>query len=141
MCENEKKDAETIVKKIKRLLYNYDLAIVEAKGQLGLRQAAYDMYKNDNRKFAVRKFLSAKIDIDRLNIYIEKIQVAKNDLYDGLNLELDKYNPRYRQVFTMYFLDEKSYTEIAYETKYSRDAIKKIIQKLKKELLEIYTCE
>ena len=134
----ETRKATNIISRIKRLLYNYDMALVEAKGQLDMREASMKRYKNDKRKSYVRKYLAAKIDCDRLNIYISEINQAKNDLYDNLNLVLDTYNEKYKNVFILYFIEGKSYEDIATITSYSREAIRTIIRRQKNDILDIF---
>ena len=137
MNEDEKK-ATNIIHKIKKLMYNYDLALVEAKGQYDLRNASLKRYKGDSRKNMVRKYLSAKIDCERINIYIREIELAKKELYENLCLVLDKYNERYKKVFIYYFIEDKNYDEIAELTSYSREAIRNIIRKQKNDILNIF---
>jgi DNA-directed RNA polymerase specialized sigma24 family protein len=139
--QEDVKKATDMIQKIKRLLYNYDLAIVEAKGQYELRQAAMRRYSQDKRKFAVRKKLAAKIDCDRIDTYINEINSKKQEVYDNLMLVLDRYNKRYTKVFMMYFIEEKTYEEIATVTSYSRDAIRTIVRRLKNDILDIFLVE
>lgn len=141
IVQEDVKKATDMIQKIKRLLYNYDLAIVEAKGQYELRQAAMRRYSQDKRKFAVRKKLAAKIDCDRIDTYINEINSKKQEVYDNLMLVLDRYNKRYTKVFMMYFIEEKTYEEIATVTSYSRDAIRTIVRRLKNDILDIFLVE
>lgn len=132
------RQATTIVERIKKLLFNYDLAIVYAKGEIQLRRAAMDLYSNDTRKNSQKKFVVAKIDKERFEDYVADLENAKKEILDNLEIILSKYTERYRQVFIMYFLENKTYDEICAKTNYAPDGLKYAIDKLKKDLIQMY---
>lgn len=136
--KNDTRQATTIVDRIKKLLYNYDLSIEYAKGQIKLRQATINLYSNDTRKYSQRKFLIAKIDKDRYENYIAELEDAKRSILDNLDILLSKYTERYKQVFIMYFLQNKTYDEICDATNYAPDGLKDIIARLKGDLIQLY---
>ena len=96
------------------------------------------LYKGDTKKISKRKFVLSKVEKERYEIFLEEIAVAKKEILENLNLILDKYQPRYRQVFVAYFLEDKQYWEIEALTNYSYDAIKAIIRRLKNDLIDLY---
>ena len=135
---DEIKQATTIVDRIKKLLYNFDLAIVYAKGEIRLREANINLYANDTRRYAQRRFVVAKVDKERFENYITELENAKREITDNLEIILSKYTERYKRVFIMYFIENKSYDEIASETHYAIDGLKDIVAKLKKDLIQMY---
>jgi len=135
---DETKQAKNVIAKIKQLLYNYDLAIVYANGEIKLRQATMKLYSQDKRKNSQRKFIVAKIDKERFEDYIEDLENAKREIMDNLDIILSKYTPKYKQVFIMFFIENRSYDEIANETHYSFDGVCDIIAKLKKDVINMY---
>lgn len=134
----EIKEATTIVDRIKKLLYNFDLAITYAKGEIKLREANINLYANDGRRYSQRRFINAKVDKERFEIYIKELENAKREILDNLEIILSKYTERYKRVFIMYFIENKSYDEICSETNYAPDGLKDIIVKLKKDLIQMY---
>ena len=125
----DSKQAKTVVERLKKLLYNYDLEIVYANGQVKLRQATMNLYENDSRKSSKKKFVVAKIDKERYENYIDELNNAKREITDNLEIILSKYTPRYKQIFIMYFFENKTYDEICDATAYSFDGLKTIITK------------
>ena len=134
----ERAKTNTIVKRIKKMLFNYDLAVAYVQGEIKIREANMRLYKGDTKKTSKRKFVISKVEKERYEIFLEEIAVAKKEILENLNLILDKYQPRYRQVFIAYFLEDKQYCEIEALTNYSYDAIKAIIRRLKNDLIDLY---
>ena len=134
----ERAKTNTIVKRIKKMLFNYDLAVAYVKGEIKIREANMRLYKGDTKKISKRKFVLSKVEKERYEIFLEEIAVAKKEILENLNLILDKYQPRYRQVFIAYFLEDKQYCEIEALTNYSYDAVKAIIRRLKNDLIDLY---
>ena len=134
----ERAKTNTIVKRIKKMLFNYDLAVAYVQGEIKIREANMRLYKGDTKKISKRKFVLSKVEKERYEIFLEEIAVAKKEILENLNLILDKYQPRYRQVFVAYFLEDKQYCEIEALTNYSYDAIKAIIRRLKNDLIDLY---
>lgn len=134
----ERAKTNTIVKRIKKMLFNYDLAVAYVKGEIKIREANMRLYKGDTKKISKRKFVLSKVEKERYEIFLEEIAVAKKEILENLNLILDKYQPRYRQVFVAYFLEDKQYCEIEALTNYSYDAVKAIIRRLKNDLIDLY---
>lgn len=140
MEENEvnTKQAKGIVDKIKRLLYNCDLTLAYARGEIQIREAQLSLYEGDMRKSSQRKFVQAKVEKERYEIFVADIEHTKDEITENLSLILDKYQPKYKQIFMLFFLEGKSYQEIAEATNYSFEAIKVIIRRLKNDLITLY---
>lgn len=132
------KQAQNIASKLKRLLFNLDLTREYAKSEIEIRRATMKLYKGETAKWKQRKFLEAKVDEERFKVYLEDIEKARSDLLENIELILSKHTERYRKIFIMFFLEDKSISEIADESHYSIDTVKKIIQKLKRDLLTFY---
>lgn len=138
MCNDTTKQAATIVKKIKKLLYNYDLTLVYATGEISLREANMTLYEGDKKRDSQRRFVLAKVEKERYQLFVDEVQKAKKEILNNLDLVLSKYTPRYKAVFIAYFIEEKNYDDICGATHYSRDAVAHIIQKLKADLIDTY---
>lgn len=138
MSENVKSEAKTIIEKIKRILFNCDLTIAYAKGEINLRNSIMSLYEGDMRKKSQQKFIRAKIEKERFELFVDEVEHTKTEIKENLNLIFDKYQPKYRQVFLLFFLEDKSYQEIAEQTNYSFEMIKLVIRRLKNDLITLY---
>lgn len=136
--EKNTKVAKNIVEKIKRMLYNCDLALVYAKGEIEIRNAELKLYEGDNRKQSRFKYIKAKTEKEQYEVFVDDINHTKNEITENLSLILDKYQLKYRQIFLLFFIESKSYQEIADITHYSFEAVKVIIKKLKNDLITLY---
>lgn len=132
---------KNVVDKIRRLLLNYDLTVAYALGEIEIRKDIMDLYRGDDRKPSQRKFVQAKIDLERFEIYIEAVVAAKKELESNLMYVLNRYTERYRAVFWLHCIENKTYEEIAEKTGYSKDAIKKIIHKVKEDVIGAFADE
>ena len=130
--------AKNVVERIKVLLMNYDLEITYARGQVRSLEITMKLYQGDKRKDRKAKFLNAKVDKERFEDYIDELLDAKREIMDNISIILSNYTPRYKDVFILYFFENKTYDEICDKTNYSRDAIKTIIAKLKSMVIQLY---
>jgi len=138
MCRDENKQAKTIADKIKKMLMNLEMTILYAESEIKVRRATMKLYEGETTKWKQKKFLDAKIEEERFEVYKEDIEHLRDELVENIDILLSKHTPRYKQIFKMYFFEEKTYQEIADQTNYSLVAINKIISKLKNDLLTFY---
>ena len=134
----ETREAKNIVLRIKDMLFNIDATIVWANGEIKIRQNLMNCYKGSTRKSYQRKFLNAKIDKERFDVLIAELENTKNEILDNLEIILDKYHPRYKQVFMLYFFKDNTLQEIADATNYSIGSVKRMIVRIKDELLDMF---
>ena len=125
----------TVVDKIRRLLLNYDLTVAYALGEIKIRQEIMSLYRGDTRKPSQKKFIQAKIDLERYEVYVEEIIKAKKELVDNLNYVLKRYNDRYQKIFWLACIEKKPYAEISDVTGYNYETIKKIVHKVKEDII------
>ena len=125
----------TVVDKIRRLLLNYDLTVAYALGEIEIRKDIMELYKGDDRKPSQKKFIQAKIDMERFEIYAEEVLKAKKELVDNLNSVLKRYTERYQKIFWMACIEKKPYAEISDKTGYNYETIKKIVHKVKGDVI------
>ena len=136
--DKDSQEAKTVVERIKKLLLNYDLAIAYGKGEIDFRTAEMNKYEGVNG-YGYKKFIVAKVEKARFEIYVAEMESAKKELLDNLEIITDKYIGKYKQVFYSYFIEGKTYQEIAEITNYSFEAIKVIIRRLKGELINMFS--
>lgn len=131
----------TVVDKIRRLLLNYDLTVAYALGEIEVRKSIMDLYRGDTRKPSQRKFIQAKVDKERFEIYVEEVAKAKKELKDNVLYVLNRYNPKYKDIFWMACIEQKTYEEISQITGYSYDAVYKIVHKVKNDIISKFTVD
>lgn len=135
MGKDEIKRGQLIADNIRKILLNVDLRIVYAQGEIETAQADYELYSRlDNQ----RKALTAKARIECYKVYIENILKVKNEVSFGLNEVLDRYTPKQKRIWIMYFIEKASIQEIATEANYVTRNVDKIIQQFKSDLNYYY---
>lgn len=132
---------KNVVDKIRRLFFNYDLTVTYALGEIEIRKNIMNLYRGDTRKPSQRKFVQAKIDAERFEIYIDEIVKAKKELEKNLLFVLNRYNERYKTVFWLHCIEDKTYDEICDKTGYSREAVKKILHRVKQDVISYFDDE
>jgi DNA-directed RNA polymerase specialized sigma24 family protein len=133
--------SKNVVEKIRRLLLYYDLTIAYALGEIEVRKNIMNLYRGDDRKPSQRKFVQAKIDAERFEIYAEEVLKAKKELEKNLLFVLNRYTEHYKQVFWLHCIEGKTYDEISSKTGYSYEAVKKIVHKVKDDIISYFDDE
>lgn len=130
--------AKTIVAKIKKLLLNYDLATEYAKAEIKLREDIMNTCSGTYKESDKRNYVNAKIERERFLVFLEEINKNRIHLIKRINDVLNRYHPRYKQIFYDVFFQEKTYYEVAQSSGYSLVAVKKIVRLLKEELIDTF---
>lgn len=138
MCNDLTKQAKNVIDKIKKLLFNLEMTIVYANGEIQLRKSTMKLYDGETSKWKRKKFIEAKVDEERFQVFKEDVENTICEIKENLDIILSKYSPRYKNVFVLYFFEEKTQQEIADLTNYSKDSVAKIIQKFRNDLLTFY---
>ena len=144
MCENEPKTTkkgQLIAESIRKTLLNVDLRIVDAESKHKLAYEDFKLLSKLGGSANIKKALRSKSESEVYRIYIENISKIKGELTYALDRVLSRYTPKYKRIWTMYFLEKASLQEIATETNYTRIAIDKIIYKLKCDLVDAFGVE
>lgn len=127
-----------IVAKLKSACLKIDLLIVYAKAMKDNAISRMQLYYGQTSKRKKKRFLVAKIDLERYNVYLEELIRQKSELLKNIELVFDKHNKRFKKIFVMYYIDNKSVVEIANELGYSNEAVSKIICEIDNELARAY---
>lgn len=137
MQEQGKKEKKPInaAEKIRRILFNFDLELTASLGELSLAKARVQRYADKKNRKELEIYTSACIDEAKLNVYIDQLTKGKNETYESLEKILETYNPKYKKIWLMYFIGQQTYEEISSKTYYSYNNVKKIIKKLRKDLI------
>lgn len=133
----ETKKGLGVINQIKKLLYNFDLALAYANGEIEFRKANMNLYQHSKKRFEKSLFVSNKVDKEKFELYASELEKEKQQIMIVINSVLDRYNPRYKKIFIMRFFEEKPIKEIADDVGYTQRQIFAIIEKLKKDFIDI----
>lgn len=123
---------------LRKTLFRIDLAITYAEGE---RKLAHERYKLDSKigtKKAKKAAERAKMRERCYGVYLKNVEGIKNDVMGGIEYVLSRYAPKYRGVWVMYFLEQRSIDEICGKLDYSRRSVDRIVKTLKDDLCETY---
>lgn len=134
---SDQQQGENAITQFKKLLYNFDVMIEYAKGEIAMHDCNMKLYANSRKKKEKAKFVSHKIDKQKFEIYLEELINAKKEIIANLNSVIDKYNPIYKKIFYMKYFEEKTNEEIADNFGYSLSGIKKICKKMREDFIDI----
>lgn len=118
---------------------NSDLCVTYTEALIQQIDAEMKLYEGKQDKYSKRKFVELKIDKEKNIQYLEDTIANKQKLVANVEKVIDKYNSRYKKVFVYFFIENKSYREIADAVGYSEDRIKQILQILRRQLVLNYS--
>ena len=118
---------------------NSDLCVTYTESLIQQIDAEMKLYEGKQDKYSKRKFVELKIDKEKNIQYLEDTIANKQKLVANVEKVIDKYNSRYKKVFVYFFIENKSYREIADAVGYSEDRIKQILQILRRQLVLNYS--
>ncbi len=139
MCDNVTEKAKDITSRIRSFLMNSDLCVTYTEALIQQIDAEMKLYEGKQDKYSKRKFVELKIDKEKNIQYLEDTIANKQKLVANVEKVIDKYNSRYKKVFVYFFIENKSYREIADAVGYSEDRIKQILQILRRQLVLYYS--
>lgn len=118
---------------------NSDLCVTYTEALIQQIDAEMKLYEGKQDKYSKRKLVELKIDKEKNIQYLEDTIANKQKLVANVEKVIDKYNSRYKKVFVYFFIENKSYREIADAVGYSEDRIKQILQILRRQLVLNYS--
>lgn len=132
---------QKIADNIRKILLNCDLRLVYADGELKLANEDFKLHSKVGGKAHTRKALLAKARGESYKVYIKNVNKIKGEITVGLDTVLDRYTPKYKKIWIMYFIEQSSIDDICSAVNYSRGNINVIIKKLKMDLCHFYKGE
>lgn len=115
---------------LKKLLYNLDLKISEAKAQIEVAEAELRICSNHKTK----QFAKAKFARECYLAYLRQLEQIKVDTEKDLLDIVSKYEKPYQEIWKLWFLENKTIKQIALEMHYSYSQVKRIVIKQKDDL-------
>ena len=137
MAKKERKNVKTAADSVRKVLFNFDLELVAANGELDLTRAKIQRYADKKNRREIERYTSARIDEEKLKAFVRQLIDGKNRTWSSMENILNTYSPKYKTIWLMYFISQYSYEEIAERTGYSIDGINFIIKKLKTDLIDL----
>ena len=137
----EAKKSQHIGDHIRKLLLDIDLRIVHAEGESKVAQREFECHSKINTVRNQKIALEAKMRKECYANYVESLQKAKTSINNDLDRVLSTYNNRYKRIWVAYFIEKKTYDEIAVEVNYTRENVKKVVFRLKEDLVKNYALE
>lgn len=134
---NENKSCSNAAERVRKVLFNFDLELEASIGELKFHQARIIRFKHAKQGRGLENLMYSRIEEEKLLVYIDHLTQGKNETYQALESVLNTYNPTYKKIFIMHFISHLSHQEIADMTNYSLVHIKRIIKKLKKDLINL----
>lgn len=141
MDDYEAKKGKLAGDKIRKLLFNIDLNIVYAKGSEKLANENFKLNQKIKNPKNQKKAMQAKIEKECYKVYLRNLEDTKQEIEIELNKILNRYAPKYKTIWLMYFIQQSTIEEIAKATNYTIDNVNKIIKKLKNDLCIVYDNE
>ena len=120
----------SLSKSLRKLLYNLDLKIVEAKSVISQTEAELNASLNQNTK----SFLIAKLTREKYIAYLKELENVKEKTEKEISDIVNKYDRSHQEIWMEYFIKQKTFEEIASSTHYSVRQVKRIISKQKDDL-------
>lgn len=120
----------SLSKSLRKLLYNLDLKIVEAKSVISQMEAELNASLNQNTK----SFLIAKLTREKYIAYLKELENVKEKTEKEISDIVNKYDRSHQEIWMEYFIKQKTFEEIASSTHYSVRQVKRIISKQKDDL-------
>lgn len=122
--------------KVRRVLFNFDLELTASLGELSIAKAKVQRYSTKKNKREIQCYTSASIDEIKLNVYIDQLTNGKNETFEALEDLLNTYNAKYKKIWLMFFIGHQTYEDIAANTHYSYNNVRKIISRLRQDLID-----
>lgn len=137
MAKKEIKEAKTAADSVRKVLFNFDLELVAANGELDLTKAKVQRYADKKNRQEIERYTTARIDEEKLKVFVQQLIDGKNKTWKSMENLLNTYTPKYKTIWLMYFISQYSYEEIAERTGYTIEGVNFIIRKLKKDLIDL----
>lgn len=134
MARDTTKKAQAIADNIRKMLFNIDLRLTYAEGEYRTALEDFNLYSHLGKRSSKRALL-AKARSECYKVYAKNLRKTRDDMSRKVNSILDNYNPKYKRIWVMYFLEQASIETIGSATHYTTDNVKKVIGRLKSDLI------
>ena len=138
MARKSTSRGQRIADSIRAILLNCDLRLVYAQGEIESARAEFEMHARLDSAFHQRKALTAKAKMGCYKTFMKNVNKTKKEVMDGLNHVLDRYSPKKKRIWIMYFIEQATTQEIANEMNYVSRNVEYIISEFRRDLEEYY---
>ena len=128
--------SKTIIERLKRTLFKYDMEIARVEGEINLYKEKIDLLSQSTRKKDLQALTLAKIDKENYQVFLKRLKINKTALLRRVSLVVDKYEGDYAEVFKKHYFENKEADQIAEETGLPIYTVKQILGRLNKDVSE-----
>lgn len=136
--EDKIKKARTIIASLRKLLLNYELEELFCKKHIEIQKIKLEKFKNSRSKWGRKQFILTNAELDKNLIMLEQLNKSKKDLSANADLLLSSYNPTYKNIFSKFYIEEKTVEEISDKLKIPINEVRDIINKMNDDFIELY---
>ena len=119
----------------RKTLFNYELEIANVISKSEFFAAREEMFRDDRTKNGKSVYFSAVVNLRRLQAYLIALKKGKNEAWQRLEVIIDRYKPKKKKIWFMYFINGYSIQEIATNLPYDLRNLKRIIKSMREELI------
>lgn len=119
----------------RKTLFNYDLEIANAISRAEFFSAREELYRDDTTKKGKQIYYGAVVNLRKLQTYLIALKKGKNEAWKRLEEIIDRYKPKKKKIWFMYFINGYTINEIAEKTYYEQRQLKRIIKSMREELI------
>ena len=119
----------------RKTLFNYDLEIANATSRSEYFAAREEMYRDDNTKQGKKIYFGAVANLRKLRTYLNSLKKGQSDAWNRLEEIINRYKPKRKKIWFMYFINGYSIQEIADSLPYDPRNLRRIIKNMKEELI------
>lgn len=127
-----------IAKSIRKTLFRIDLSLTYAEAERRLAHEKYKLHSKETSKKGKKAAMRAKMRERCYQTYVDNVTGIREDVLGGVEWVLQRYTPKYRDVWVMYFLEQRTVEEMMDKLSYSKTSINRIIKQLKDDISEAY---
>lgn len=125
----------------RKTLFNYELEIANVISRSEFFAAREEMYRDDNTKKGKNIYFGAVVNLRKLQTYLIALKKGKNEAWQRLETIIDRYKPKKKKIWFMYFINGYSIQDIATMLPYDLRNLKRIIKSMREELITYLSYE
>ncbi len=119
----------------RKTLFNYELEIANTISRSEFFAAREEMYRDDKTKKGKTIYFGAVVNLRKLQSYLIALKKGKNEAWSRLETIIDRYKPKKKKIWFMYFINGYSIQDIATNLPYDLRNLKRIIKAMREELI------
>lgn len=119
----------------RKTLFNYELEIANTISRAEFFAAREEMYRDDKTQKGKKIYFGAVVNLRKLQTYLNALKKGKNSAWSRLEEIVDRYKPKKKKIWFMYFINGYSAQEISQMLPYDLRNLKRILKSMREELI------